>query len=80
MMGVAYDSDYGNTTAELEFYVEQISSAPLSDPSPTGLADAPCDHPEAQSPAANSLPALQVPVLAPPHRRSARAHARLIVS
>jgi hypothetical protein len=29
MMGVAYDSNFGNTTAELEFYVEQISSAPL---------------------------------------------------
>lgn len=29
MMGVAYDSDFGNTTAEIDFYVEQISSAPL---------------------------------------------------
>lgn len=29
MMGVAYDSQYGNTRAELEFYVEQISTAPL---------------------------------------------------
>ena len=29
MMGIAYDSNFGNTTAELEFYVEQISSAPL---------------------------------------------------
>lgn len=29
MMGIAYDSSYGNTTAELDFYVEQISAAPL---------------------------------------------------
>ncbi|MEY3311557.1 MAG: hypothetical protein RL348_890, partial [Bacteroidota bacterium] len=29
MMGIEYDSSFGNTTAELEFYVEQISSAPL---------------------------------------------------
>jgi hypothetical protein len=29
MMGIEYDSTFGNTTAELEFYVEQISSAPL---------------------------------------------------
>lgn len=29
MMGIAYDSNYGNTTAELDFYVEQISTAPL---------------------------------------------------
>lgn len=29
MMGMAYDSDFGNTTAELDFYVEQVSTAPL---------------------------------------------------
>ncbi len=29
MMGIAYDSVFGNTTAELDFYVEQISTAPL---------------------------------------------------
>jgi hypothetical protein len=29
MMGIEYDSSFGNTTAELEFYVEQITAAPL---------------------------------------------------
>ena len=29
MMGIEYDSVFGNTTAELDFYVEQVSAAPL---------------------------------------------------